>query len=34
MKSVGLVPDMQHDLVSQDGPNGTPPLGAQVPERQ
>jgi hypothetical protein len=34
MKSVDLVPGMQHDLVSEDGPNGTSPLGAQVREPQ
>ena len=34
MKSVYLVLDMQNDLVSEDGPNGKSPLGAQVRERQ
>jgi nicotinamidase-related amidase len=34
MKSVYLVLDMQNDLVSEDGPNGKSPLGAQVQERQ
>lgn len=33
MKSVYLVLDMQNDLVSEDGPNGKSPLGAQVKER-
>jgi nicotinamidase-related amidase len=33
MKSVYLVLDMQNDLVSEDGPNGKSPLGAQVRER-
>ena len=30
MKSVYLVLDMQNDLVSEDGPNGKSPLGAEV----
>lgn len=34
MKSVYLVLDMQNDLVSEDGPNGKTPLGAQVKERR
>ncbi|HTO48397.1 MAG TPA: cysteine hydrolase [Burkholderiales bacterium] len=34
MRSVYLVLDMQNDLVSEDGPNGKSPLGAQVKERQ
>jgi nicotinamidase-related amidase len=33
MKSVYLVLDMQNDLVSEEGPNGKSPLGAQVKER-
>ena len=33
MKSAYLVLDMQNDLVSEDGPNGKSPLGAQVRER-
>jgi nicotinamidase-related amidase len=33
MKSVYLLLDMQNDLVSEDGPNGKSPLGAQVKER-
>lgn len=33
MKSIYLVLDMQNDLVSEDGPNGKSPLGAQVRER-
>lgn len=34
MKSVYLVLDMQNDLVSEEGPNGKSPLGAQVRERR
>ncbi len=34
MKSVYLVLDMQNDLVSEDGPNGKSPLGAEVRGRQ
>ena len=33
MKSVYLVLDMQNDLVSEDGPNGKSPLGAEVRTR-
>ncbi len=33
MRSVYLVLDMENDLVSDDGPNGKSPLGAQVRER-